>query len=66
MLRIDKEEFKLDIINSLRFFGTTLERATKREIFDAVSKTAMNIGIVNTKTADNPESTNCIAKVCVA
>ena len=43
MLRIDKEEFKLDIINSLKFFGTTLERATKREIFDAVSKTAMNI-----------------------
>ena len=43
MLRIDKNEFKLDIINSLRFFGTTLERATKREIFDAVSKTAMNI-----------------------
>ena len=43
MLRIDKEEFKLDIINSLKFFGTTLECATKREIFDAVSKTAMNI-----------------------
>lgn len=43
MLRIDKEEFKLDIINSLRFFGTTLECATKRELFDAVSKTAMNI-----------------------
>ena len=43
MLRIDKEEFKLSIIDNLRFFGTTLECATKREIFDAVSRTAMNI-----------------------
>ena len=43
MLRVNKEEFKLSIIDNLRFLGTTLECATKREIFDAVSKTAMNI-----------------------
>ena len=43
MLKINKEEFKANIVNNLRFAGTTLENATKREIFDAVSKSAMNI-----------------------
>ena len=43
MLEINKEEFKANIVNNLRFAGVTLENATKREIFDAVSKAAMNI-----------------------
>ena len=43
MLKINKEEFKANIVNNLRFAGVTLENATKREIFDAVSKSAMNI-----------------------
>ena len=43
MLKINKEEFKANIVNNLRFAGTTLENATKRVIFVAVSKSAMNI-----------------------
>ena len=43
MLKINKNEFKASIVDSLRYAGTTLEKATKREIFDAVSKSAMDI-----------------------
>ena len=43
MLKINKTEFKANIANNLRFAGTTLESASKRELFDAVSKSAMDI-----------------------
>ena len=59
MLKINKEEFKANIINNLRFAGTTLEHATKREIFDAVSKAAMNIitkDWLNTKSTYEKEN----------
>ena len=42
-MTINKDEFKASIVNSLRYAGTTLEKATKREMFDAVSKSAMDI-----------------------
>lgn len=58
MLKIDKKEFKANIIDNLRFAGTTLECATKRELFDAVSKSAMDIVTkdwLNTKTVYDKE-----------
>lgn len=59
MLKINKEEFKANIINNLRFAGTTLEGATEREIFDAVSKASMNIITKNwLNTKNNYEKEN--------
>lgn len=43
MFRINKEKFRTDTIRNLKLHGTILEKATKREIFEAVSKTAMDL-----------------------
>lgn len=42
MITIDKKAFKQHIVDNLRLNGTTLEEANKRELYDAVSKAAMN------------------------
>lgn len=47
MYKIDKEEFKKNITNNLQLMGTSIEKATKRNIFDAVSKSVMNIVTAN-------------------
>ena len=43
MFRINKEKFRTDTVRNLKLHGTILEKATKREIFEAVSKTAMDL-----------------------
>lgn len=43
MVDIDKKWFKEHIVETLNLRGTTLKKATKRELFDAVSLAAMSI-----------------------
>ncbi len=43
MVTIDKTRFKEHIIETLNLRGTNLKKATKRELFDAVSLAAMSI-----------------------
>jgi len=43
MLEINKKKFKEDIIENLILRNTTLEKATKRELFDAVSNSVMKL-----------------------
>ncbi len=43
MITIDKKRFKEHIIETLNLRGTNLKKATKRELFDAVSLAAMSI-----------------------
>ncbi len=43
MITIDKKRFKEHIVETLNLRGTNLKKATKRELFDAVSLAAMSI-----------------------
>ncbi|MBZ4683045.1 MAG: glycogen/starch/alpha-glucan phosphorylase [Fusobacteriales bacterium] len=58
-MSIKKDEFKNSILNHLKLAGTKLEDATKRELFDAVSKAAMELVMENwSKTKETYDSQN--------
>ncbi|TDT71898.1 starch phosphorylase [Hypnocyclicus thermotrophus] len=46
-MSIKKDDFKNSILKHLKLAGTTLKDATKRELFDAVSKAAMELVMEN-------------------
>jgi starch phosphorylase len=59
IMSIKKDEFKNSILNHLKLAGTKLEDATKRELFDAVSKAAMELVMENwSKTKETYDSQN--------